>query len=343
MTKLLWAMAMAVLSFTLSIPFVASDSATASTCAVADDGAVIVETCPGPDLGSRIEAAEAVSNPSGVIRVLAPATWTTPVTLYGRVLVFGAGTFTYSGTAEPAIELRNSTVRGATWGQTLVNSATVTGIVGAGGSQHAISIKDISIESTGTAGKPLMSLGRSYVGAVVANVQAKLSGQAVPALYVGGTNWGPVTVEDLWIRGSGVDNVLIESPTVWGGGGQAFLSRVTTEGWGDSYAGIHVKGVDGGGYITSVRDTHCEVGTPGNGDACIRTNVRVKVDSTVMFGSYPNPAVTCAVVNITAPPAWNATYSASVEMAYAHVGCATIRNDQTAAVVSGPVVRYEVP
>lgn len=332
----------AALVLVLSVMLLA-ERTNALTCAVADDGAVIVESCPGADLGARIEAAEAVSNPSGVIRVLTPATWTTPVTLYGRVLVFGAGTFAYSGTAEPAIELRNSTVRGASWQQTIVNSATVTGLVGAGTSQHAISIKDISFESTGTAGKPLMSLGRSYVGAVALNVQAKLSGQAVPALYVGGPNWGPVTIEDLWIRGSGVDNVMVESPVVWGGGGQAFLSRVTTEGWGDGYAGIHVKGVDGGGYLTSIRDTHCEVGTPVNGDACIRTNVRAKVDTVVMFGSYPNPAVTCAVVNITAPPAWNATYVASVEMVGPHVGCAAIRNDQTGAVINGQTVRYEVP
>lgn len=120
------------------------------------------------------------------------------------------------------------------------------------------------------------------------------------------------------------------------------LRRATTEQWGEGKAGINVKGVDGGGYLTSIRDTHCEA-APTPGAACIRSNVRMKVDTVVMFGSYPNPAVTCSVVNITAPPAWNATYSASVESAYAHVGCATVRNDQTGAVVSGHVVRYEVP
>lgn len=316
----------------------------ASTCVVADDGAVIVETCPGADLGARIEAAEAVSNPSKVIRVLTPATWTTPVTLYGRVLVFGGGTFTYSGTAEPAIALGNSTLRGASWQQTAITSATVTGMVGVATLplQHAISVQDITIDSTGTAGLPLVSLGRSYVGAVAKQVQFRLHGQAVPALYVGGTNWGPVTVEDAWVTGSGADNVRIESPVVWGGGGQAFLSRVTTEYWGPGKAGINVSGVDGGGYEMSIRDTHCEA-TPTNGAACIRSNVRMKVDTVVWFGSYPNPAVTCSVVNITSPAAWNSTYIASVEMVGPHVGCAAIRNDQIGTVINGQTTRYEVP
>ena len=324
---------------------VMSEQARASTCVVADDGAVIVETCPGADLGARIEAAEAVSNPSKVIRVLTPATWTTPVALYSRVLEFGGGTFTYSGTAEPAIALGNGTLRGAGFGQTTLTSATVTGMVGVATLplQHAISVKDITIGSTApTAGLPLVSLGRSYVGAVVDHVLFGLTGQAVPALHIGGQGWGPVTVQDAWITGSGVDNVLIESTVVWGGGGQAFLSRVTTERWGAGYAGIHVKGVDGGGYITSIRDTHCEA-TPTNGAACIRSNVRMKVDTAVWFGSYPNPAVTCAVVNIASPAAWNSTYVASVEMVGPHVGCSAIRNDQTGAVINGQTVRYEVP
>ncbi len=331
----------------LILPLLASDSgvAQAPACTVSDDGVIISDTCPGADIGARIEAAEAASTTGATIVVKSPATWNTGVSLYGRVLEFRGGTFTYSGTVQPAIALGNSTLRGAAFGQTTLTSATVTGMVGVATTpaQHAISVKDITIGSTApTAGIPLVSLGRSYVGAVVDHVLFGLTGQAVPALYVGGQGWGPVTVQDAWITGSGVDNVLIESTVVWGGGGQAFLSRVTSERWGSGYAGIHVKGVDGGGYITSIRDTHCEK-TPANGDACIRTNVRLKVDTVAYFGSYPNPAVTCSVVNITAPPAWNATYSASIEMAYAHVGCATVRNDQTGAVMNGPVVRYEVP
>jgi len=331
------------------VPFLASDSASSQVpvCAVSDDGVIVADTCPGADLGARIEAAEAASTTGATIVVRAPAIWTTNVSLYGRVLEFRGGTYTYSGPNQPAIALGNSTLRGAGFGQTTLTSATVTGMVGVATLplQHAISVKDITVASTApTAGLPLVDTGRSYVGAVVDHVLFGLTGQAVPALHIGGQGWGPVTVQDAWITGSGVDNVLIESTVVWGGGGQAFLSRVTTERWGAGYAGIHVKGVDGGGYITSIRDTHCEKTPPTNGEACIRSNVRMKVDTVVWFGSYPNPAVTCAVVNITGPGAWNpSTYIASVEMVGPHVGCAAIRNDQTGAVVNGQTVRYEVP
>lgn len=314
-------------------------------CVLSDDGVIIADLCPGSDLGARVEAAEAASVLGSTIVVGVPASWTTPIGLHGRHLVFRGGTYTYAGNQSPAIALGNAELSGAGYGQTALTSATVTGMVGiiSSPAQHAISIRDITISSSSTAAsQPLVNLGRSYVGAVVQHVQFRLHGQAVNALYIGGTNFGPTTVEDAWITGSGIDNVLVESPAVWGGGGQVWLSRITSENWGAGYAGINIRGVAGGGYASSVRDVHCEA-TPTNGAACVRTNVRARIDTVVWFGSYPNPAVTCAVVWITSPPAWNNTYYGVLDVVGAHVGCAVVRNDLTGVVTTTPVTHAVLP
>lgn len=314
-------------------------------CVLSDDGVIIADLCPGSDIGAWVEAAEAASVAGSVIVVTVPATWTTPIGLHGRHLVFRGGTFTYTGYQAPAIALGNSELSGAGWGQTALTSTTVTGMVGiiSSPAQHAISIKNITIDSSSQqASQPLVNLGRSYVGAVVSHVQFRLHGQDVPALYIGGTNFGPTTVEDAWVTGSGSDNIVVDSPAVWGGGGQAWLSRITTENWGAGKAGINVKGVAGGGYTTTIRDVHCEA-TPTEGAACVRSNVRMHVDAVVWFGSYPSPAVTCAVVWVGSPPAWNNTYFGLIEVVNAHVGCAVVRNDQTGVVTTTPAVQMVLP
>lgn len=315
------------------------------SCVVSDDGVIIADVCPGSDLGARVEAAEAASSLGATIVVLTPVNWTTPIGLYGRSLVFRGGTFTYTGTQSPAIALGNAELSGAGYGLTALTSTTVTGMVGilSSPAQHAISISDITIDSSApTASQPLVNLGRSYVGAVVQHVQFRLHGQAVNALYLGGTNFGPTTVEDAWVIGSGIDNILVDSPAVWGGGGQVWLSRITTEQWGASHAGINIRGVAGGGYSSSIRDVHCEA-TPTTNAACVRTNVRAHIDTVVWFGSYPSPGVSCAVVWVMSPPAWNNTFFGSIEMTNAHAGCAVVRNDQSGVVTTTPVVTMVLP
>lgn len=334
----------ALVALTLFTPLLTARSQI-PTCAVSDDGVILADVCPGSDIGARVEAAELASVPGATIVVGAPGVWTSPIGLHGRHLVFRGGTFTYTGSQSPAIALGNAELSGAGYGQTALTSTTVTGMVGiiSSPAQHAISISDITIDSSAqTASMPLVNLGRSYVGVVVQHVQFRLHGQAVPALYIGGTNFGPTTVEDAWVTGSGVDNLLVDSPAVWGGGGQVWLSRITTENWGASYAGINIRGVAGGGYASSVRDVHCEA-TPTEGAACVRTNVRARIDTVVWFGSYPTPAVACAVVWIGTPPAWNNTYYGVLTILGAHVGCAVVRNDQTGVVTTTPVTNMVLP